>query len=97
MTRFQKVAAAATIALIVLIFVGAIVRASGSGLGCPDWPTCWGCLIPPTSVEDVDFENLDLQRFQRTRFESGHARAVIEIRLKDVADKDLATLGGGVR
>ena len=65
MTRFQKVAAAATIALIVLIFVGAIVRASGSGLGCPDWPTCWGCLIPPTSVEDVDFENLDLERFQR--------------------------------
>lgn len=65
LTLFQKVAAAATASLIVLIFVGAIVRASGAGLGCPDWPTCWGCLIPPTSVEDVDFENLDLEKFKR--------------------------------
>ena len=69
MTRFQKVAVAATLSLIFLIFVGAIVRASGSGLGCPDWPTCWGCLIPPTSVEDVDFENLDLEKFQRRNAE----------------------------
>ena len=65
MTPFQKVASAATISLLLLIFVGATVRTSGSGLGCPDWPTCWGCLIPPTSVEDVDFENLDLEKFQR--------------------------------
>lgn len=69
MNLFQKVAAAATLSLIVLIFVGATVRVSGSGLGCPDWPTCWGCLVPPTSVDDVDFENLDLEKFQRRNAE----------------------------
>jgi len=69
MTLFQKVAAAATLSLILLIFVGAIVRASGSGLGCPDWPTCWGCLVPPTSVDDIDFEKLDLEKFQRRNAE----------------------------
>ena len=65
MNRFQKVAIAATLALIVVIFAGAIVRATGSGLGCPDWPTCWGCWIPPTSVEEVDFASLDMEKFHR--------------------------------
>ena len=52
------------LSLLVLIFAGAIVRATGSGLGCPDWPKCWGCLVPPTSVEQVDFDAIDLERFK---------------------------------
>ena len=55
---------AAMICLIVLIFAGAIVRATGSGLGCPDWPKCWSCLIPPTSVEQVDFDLIDIDKFK---------------------------------
>ena len=65
LTFFQKSCLAALIAVIVLIFVGAIVRVTGAGLGCPDWPTCWGRLIPPSSVDQVDFEKLNLERFQK--------------------------------
>lgn len=77
MARFQKVALAALVSLFVLIFVGAVVRVTGSGMGCPDWPTCWGCWIPPRAVEQVDFEKLDLERFRAKAERAGRDPATI--------------------
>jgi cytochrome c oxidase assembly protein subunit 15 len=36
-----------------LILVGSLVRASGAGLGCPDWPRCFGSWMPPASAAEL--------------------------------------------
>lgn len=59
MNPFQKTALTTLIATLLLIGVGSLVRVSGAGLGCPDWPRCWGCWFPPSGIGEIDSDYLE--------------------------------------
>jgi heme a synthase len=65
LTSFQRLALWTTAATYFLILVGGLVRASGAGLGCPDWPRCFGSWIPPASAAELP-PQFDVSQFNAT-------------------------------
>lgn len=80
--HFRKIAKASLVLVYLVIAAGGIVRMTGSGMGCPDWPKCFGYYIPPTNSSE-------LQWYADTEVKKGQIIIVDEA--LQVATKDFRT------
>src|SRR5256886_5713813 len=53
MKAFRALSVATAVVTYALVVLGGVVRVSGSGLGCPDWPLCQGGVVPPLDVHAI--------------------------------------------
>ena len=77
-----------TLSFIYLVMIaGSIVRTSGSGMGCPDWPKCFDQYVPPTSVDELPVDYKEKYRAYRQKKVEKFSKFLSSVGFEDIAQE----------